>query len=162
MVKGAYILNDREQMIELVISQQVVTADFYNSIKNASPPLAKMMLDKFKEFLKDDYFTSFERQSLLMQFFEEHNNLDTIEEVLNSINDSEQKEDYTKVIMEWTYAKSDDIRRQNLAKVDGKYLCDAKSPKTVKLQKPNAAKEFIQKLVDLSLNEDGDDYGRET
>ena len=72
----------REQMVELITSQQVVNGEFYNSLSQYSPMLAKMMLDKFKDYLNDQYFTPMERQTLLMKFFESQENIDVVKEIL--------------------------------------------------------------------------------
>lgn len=151
MDKGTYILNeDREQMVEFVTSQQVVNGEFYSSLTQYSPMLAKMMLDKFKDFLNDSYFTSMERQTLLMKFFENHDNIDIIKEILEFIQKCERKEDYTKIVMEYMYHNSEDIIKANLAKVDGVHLYEKKQKNKIKIKDPTD--DFVQNLLEITKN----------
>ena len=126
-------LNERNKLVELMASQQVVNAEFYNSLIQQNPVLAKLMLDKFKTFLDDDYFTDLERQTLLIKFFEEQTDSDLQKEILLHIENCECKEDYTKIILEWAFHNSDLIRQNNLAKYDGASLCSDKQ-RTKKLK----------------------------
>lgn len=160
MVKGAYILMDdgREQMVELITSQQVVNGEFYNSLSQYSPMLAKMMLDKFKDYLNDQYFTPMERQTLLMKFFESQENIDVVKEILEFIQKCETKEDYTKIVMEYMFHNSEDIIKANLAKVDGTHLYQKKQKNKLKIQDPT--NDFVQNLVEITKNIiDGNDEG---
>lgn len=152
---------EREKLVELVASQQVVNAELYNSVKQQTPLLSKLMLDKFKNFLNDKYFTDIERQTMLMTFFEEHTDIDLVQDILKYVEDCECKDDYTKIIMEWTYHNSEDIVKKNLAKVDGASLCDVKK-KSNKLSIPNKATDtLLQGIFDLTINllDNDDDEG---
>ena len=115
-------MSEREKSIEFLISQQVVNAEFYNTVCQQTPLLSKLMMDKFKTFLDDTYFTDLERQTMLMQFFEKHTNIDIIKEIVDYVQNCECKDDYTKVVLEWSYHNSEKIVKLNLAKVDGAFL----------------------------------------
>lgn len=141
---------NREQMVELITSQQVVNGEFYNSLTQFSPMLAKMMLDKFKDYLNDEYFTPMERQTLLMKFFENQENIDITKEILEYIQKCDTKNDYTKIVMEYLYHNSEDIIKANLAKVDGVQLYQNRPEEKLKLKDPTD--EFIQNLVDITKN----------
>lgn len=148
----------REQMVELITSQQVVNGEFYNSLSQYSPMLAKMMLDKFKDYLNDQYFTPMERQTLLMKFFESQENIDVVKEILEFIQKCETKEDYTKIVMEYMFHNSEDIIKANLAKVDGTHLYQKKQKNKLKIQDPT--NDFVQNLVEITKNIiDGNDEG---
>ena len=150
MAESPFVMNEREKLIEMITSQQVVNAELYNPLCQNAPLLSKMMLDKFKAFLNDNYFTDIERQTMLMTFFEKQTNLEIIREILKYIQTCDLKDDYTKIIMEWSYHNSEDIVKQNLAKVDGSKLYDLK-PKQDKLEKPvDLTEDFIQNLLDLT------------
>lgn len=141
----------REQLIELTTSQQVTNAEFFNSLSDSCPMLAKLMLDKFKKFLTDSFFTDLERQTMLMKFFEDQTNIDLIKEIITFLENSEFKEDYIKIIMEWTYHNSENIIKQNLAKVDGSGLCQKKEKKQ-KLDYIKPTDEFIEVLIQLTTD----------
>ena len=115
-------MSEREKSIEFLISQQVVNAEFYNTVCQQVPLLSKFMMDKFKSFLSDTYFTDLERQTMLMQFFEKQTNIDIIKEIVDYVQGCECKDDYTKVVLEWSYHNSEKIIKSNLAKVDGAFL----------------------------------------
>ena len=115
-------MNDREQAIELITATQVATADLYYAVMEENPMLAKLMMDKMKSFLSNPEITAMERQTVLMRFLEEHTNMDVIHEVLDSINNSELKDDYSTIIMEWSYHNNEDIKKYYLAKYDGSVL----------------------------------------
>ena len=109
---------ERDSILRLTTSNQVVNADFFNEVCHASPFVASMMFEKFKEFLDDDYFTDIERQALLLKFFEGQDNLELVREVLNCCNNSRLKKDYLRIIFEWTYRVSDDLLENTLSKYD--------------------------------------------
>lgn len=138
--------------MELMASQQVVNAEFYNSLCQQNPILSKLMWEKFKLFLEDDYFTDLERQTILIKFFEEQTNLELTKEILSHVQSCECKEDYTKIVLEWAFHNSDLIKQNNLAKVDGVGLCMGKQ-KTKKLQKPaDLTDELMDNILSLTLN----------
>lgn len=145
-------LNEREKLMELMASQQVVNAEFYNSLCQQNPMLSKLMWDKFKNFLEDDYFTDLERQTMLIKFFEEQTDLNLTEEILSHVQNCECKEDYTKIILEWAFHNSENIKQSNLAKVDGAALCNNKQ-RVKKLQKPaDLTDEVMENILSLTLN----------
>ena len=135
-------MNEREKLVELVTSQQVVNAEFYNALRQSTPLLSKLMMDKFKNFLNDQYFTDIERQTMLMKFLETQNDIDVIKDILSHIQNCECKDDYTKIIMEWTFHNSENIVKQNLAKVDGSMLYGKKSRQT-KIETPSDITETV-------------------
>ena len=51
---------DRELMLQLLTATQVTDANLYNSVKQENPLLAKLMMDKLKLFLDNDYFATLE------------------------------------------------------------------------------------------------------
>lgn len=145
-------MEDREKIIELVTSQQVTNAEFFNAVKESTPLLAELMMDKFKSFLNDPYFTDLERQTTLMKYFEEQKDTESIKDILSFLEESPCKDDYTKIIMEWTYHNSEDIVKRNLARFDGAGLY-GKKPKYNKLEKPvEITEEVLQNLVENVLN----------
>ena len=152
-------MNDREQAIELITATQVATADLYYAVMEENPMLAKLMMDKMKSFLSNSEITAMERQTVLMRFLEEHTNMDVIHEVLDSINNSELKEDYSTIIMEWSYHNNEDIKKYYLAKYDGSVLSLSKQN-----PKPNFNKsekigtdEFVKAILQITtqLLDDG-------
>lgn len=128
-------LNEREKLVEIMTSQQVVNSEFFQAVREQNPLLSKLMLNKFKAFLVDDYFTDFERQTMLIRFFEDEPDINLVKEIITLVKDCEQKEDYSEIIMEWTYHNSEHIKQQNLAKLDAAALCDAKE-KTNRIKRP--------------------------
>lgn len=129
MVKGAYILMaERESQIRLITTTQVVNGASFETIRVENPFIAKLMLDTFKDFLNDTYFTALERQTFLLQFFKTHTDLEVIREVLTCISESPNKEDYTRIVMEWTLRASESIVEANLTRYDGANLCLDKKP----------------------------------
>ena len=152
-------MNDREQAIELITATQVATADLYYAVMEENPMLAKLMMDKMKSFLSNSEITAMERQTVLMRFLEEHTNMDVIHEVLDSINNSELKDDYSTIIMEWSYHNNEDIKKYYLAKYDGSVLSLSKQN-----PKPNFNKsekigtdEFVKAILQITtqLLDDG-------
>lgn len=129
-------MGDRDKLIELMASQQIINAEFCNNLHKQNPLLFNLMWEKFKAFLTDSYFTDFERQTVLIKFFQEQTDIDLAKEIISHIENSEQKDDYTKVILEWSYHNSELIKQKNLAKVDGVGLCGSKQ-KITKLKKPD-------------------------
>lgn len=117
---------ERESIIELITSKQVTDAISYNAIRKENPLMAKLMLDKFKGFLINDYFTDIERQTILIKFFEEQQDLDIIRDVIKHVNSSEFSDDYIRIIMEWTLKSSEHIVNSNLMRFDGVGLCKSK------------------------------------
>ena len=103
---------DRELMLQLLTATQVTDANLYNSVKQENPLLAKLMMDKLKLFLDNDYFATLERQTVLMKFLQEHTDNETINDVLTFLDNSELKQDYSAIIMEWTYHNSENIVEQ--------------------------------------------------
>ena len=55
-------MGDRDKLIELMASQQIINAEFCNNLHKQNPLLFNLMWEKFKAFLTDSYFTDFERQ----------------------------------------------------------------------------------------------------
>lgn len=152
-------MNDREQAIELITATQVAMADLYYAVMEENPMLAKLMMDKMKSFLSNSEITAMERQTVLMRFLEEHTNMDVIHEVLDSINNSELKDDYSTIIMEWSYHNNEDIKKYYLAKYDGSVLSLSKQN-----PKPNFNKsekigtdEFVKAILQITtqLLDDG-------
>lgn len=142
---------DRDQTIEIITATQVATASLFYDIKQESPLLAKLMMDKLKSFLTKDCYSCMERQTILMRFLEEHTDLDVIHEVLDYINNSNFKEDYTAIIMEWTYHNTDKIKKHYLAKCDGTLLCTPKiNPNPMfKASKSNATDEYVNAILQI-------------
>jgi len=140
-------MNERESIIELITAKQVSDATLYNSVRKENPLMAKLMMDKFKNFLTNSYFTDIERQTMLIKFFEEQKNLDIVREVIKYIHTSDFVSDYIRIIMEWTLNKSENIINSNLVKYDGDKLC--KSKKELYYTKINIEEE---KSIDTFLN----------
>ena len=153
-------MDDRKKLIELITSQQVTNAEFYNQLCKSTPLLSKLMMDKFKQFLDDTYFTDLERQTMFMTFLEKQTNIDIIQEVLDHVQNCDCKDDYTQVIMEWTYHNSDSIVQRNLEKVDGAGLYGRRK-RVNKLVKPETLtdqvlEDMIALTTDLIDMENGD------
>lgn len=153
MVKGAYILmeDDRELTFQFLVASQVVDVEVYDAIMAQSPLLASLMMKKFKQFLDNKYFTPIERQTILIQFLEAKYPYEIISDVLNYLNTCSTLEDYTTIIMEWTFHNSELIISQNLAKYDGELLCCKKPKRKRKVQKvvvpkvePTDEKEMVE------------------
>lgn len=143
---------EREQLIEVITSTQVADSKLFNGIRKESPMLASFMLDKFKQFLGDVNLTSMERQTILMKFFEEHKDYELLSEIIQHIDTLECKDDYIKIIMEWTFHNSENIVKCNLAKCDGAMLAlskDDKEPK--KISNKKQTEDFINSIISVTL-----------
>ena len=153
---------DRDNTVELITATQVTNAELFYTIQKENALLAKLMLDKLKSFLSNDYFTTMERQTILMRFLEQHTDLEVVQDVLNYIQESPLKEDYTTIIMEWTYHNSENIVKQNLAKYDGSLLSLDKKVKRPEFKPQNSGSDdFVQAIVDITtrlLGDGGDDF----
>jgi len=154
---------DRERTVELITSTQVANADLFYKIQQENPVLAKLMLDKLKAFLSNDYFATMERQTILTDFLERHTHNDIIQEVLSSLTECPLKQDYQTIIMEWTYHNSEKIIQRNLAKYDGDLFILPKTPKDPKIVIPEdtGTDAFVQAILqvasELLNNDDGED-----
>ena len=142
---------DREIALQMVTAMQVADAEFYSQVYENTPMIAKLMMDKFKEFINNDYFTALERQTVLIKFLECQNIVEIVQEVLKFVENCELKEDYEAIILEWLYNNSEDIIQTNLARVDGEFLCLSKEENKVILADINKPKiveqEFIQNIT---------------
>lgn len=151
---------DREQTIELLTATQVAMADLYYSIMEENPMLAKLMMDKMKSFLTKDCYAAMERQTVLMRFLQEHTNLDVIHEVLDCVNNCELKEDYTAIIMEWTYHNTEKIKKHYLGKCDGSLLCLNKQMEKPQFKKISngGTDNYVKAIIQISTEilDDGD------
>ena len=157
MVKGAYILMaERESQIRLITTTQVVNGSSFEAIKAENPFIAKLMLDTFKDFLNDNYFTPLERQTFLLQFFKTHKDLETIREILSCISDSPNKDDYTRIVMEWTLLASESIVEANLNRYDGANLCLGRNSNAIGTSLSTVdecADYFMEALLQINDNE---------
>lgn len=153
---------DREQAVELIAATQVSMADFYYTVMEENPMLAKLMMDKMKSFLTSPKYAAMERQTILMRFLEEHTNMDVIHEVLDYIKDCELKDDYTAIIMEWNYHNTEYIKNYYLSKYDGNVLSlNKENPRpNFKSEKLTGTKQFIDAIVQITTslfnNENGE------
>ena len=156
MVKGSHILmdQDREQLIQIVTSTQLVNTDVYNEVKQQNPMLAKFMLDKFKALLNNSDITDIERQTLFIRFLETQQDYSVIKDILSYIDTCELKLDYSAIIMEWTYHNTDLIIQNNLKSVDAVGLCEKRNPQKSPLievvdveVEDNVLTQFIDKLL---------------
>lgn len=151
---------DREKTLELITATQVAMAKLYYTIMEENPLLAKLMMDKLKSFLNNDYFATMERQTILMRFLEEHTNMDVINEVLQFIDKCELKQDYYTIITEWTFHNSENIIQHNLAKYDGSLLCVSRKNKQPQFKaiEIDGTDQFVQAILqitqDLLLDDD--------
>lgn len=158
---------EREETIEIITATQVANASLFNGVKKENPMLAKLMMDKLKSFLTKDCYSTMERQTVLMRFLQEHTDLDIIHDVLDYVNNSELKQDYTAIIMEWTYHNNDKIKKYYLAKCDGSLLCMAKEKqeplfKEVKLEATHTfVQSILQILTQLAQDDNNDDGGED-
>ena len=153
---------DRELMLQLLTATQVTDANLYNSVKQENPLLAKLMMDKLKLFLDNDYFATVERQTVLMKFLQEHTDNETINDVLTFLDNSELKQDYSAIIMEWTYHNSENIVEQTLAKYDGSLLSKSKLTELPQFKPQNTGtNDFVQAILQITNHlidgDDGDD-----
>lgn len=152
---------DRERTLELITATQVVNADLYYTILQENAFLAKLMLDKLKCFLNNDYFATMERQTVLMKFLEEHTRIDVIQDVLQFINNCNLKNDYIAIIMEWTFHNSEKIKNHLLAKYDGSLLSLSKTtPKPeFQVKQNNATTDFVKAILQITTQQLNDDFG---
>ena len=95
-----------------------------------------------------------------MKFLETQNDIDVIKDILSHTQNCECKDDYTKIIMEWTFHNSENIVKQNLAKVDGSMLYGKKSRQT-KIETPSDLTETVlDGLIEITSQLiEGDDDG---
>ena len=153
MGKITYLLgkcmSKRDSIIRLSISSQVINTTLFNNIRVSEPLVASLMLNKFKEFLNDTYFTNIERQIILIKFLRNEKDIDTIRDILNFIKTCDLKTDYEIIVMEWNLNKSDFIRYCNLEPLDGFALSYTKEENDRAL---NARQEFKQHILDTIIN----------
>ncbi len=119
--------NERETIIEFTTAAHVANYDVYCPILKINPLLAKLMLDQFKSFLNNSYFTCLERQSVLMKFLTQPFEYELTQEILQFLYKDLQEdlqEDYKVIIMEWTFHNSSKIKQSLLAKFDAITLCN--------------------------------------
>lgn len=143
-------MNDREVMIEMITSTQVANSEVFNQVLEESPMTAKLMLDKFKSFLNNEYFTAMERQTVLIRFLEEQDNVDIVKEILTVVENSKFKSDYAPIVMEWTYKNSERIVQANLARVDGRMLGSRKRKPLPKVEFNINDNDFMNVLMDIT------------
>lgn len=144
-------LSEREKLIELMATQQIINAEFCNNLQEKNPMLFNLMWKQFKDYLVDDYFTDFERQTVLIKFFQEQTNIDLAKEIITHIENSDKKDVYSKVILEWSFQNSELIKQKNLAKFDGVGLC-GKKQKIGKINKPdNLTDEVLEEILSLTI-----------
>lgn len=154
----------RKQEIELITSLQVATAKIFDTVRRDNPLLAKFMMDNFKSFLSKSYFESIERQSILIQFLQDQKDLEIIHEVLEFIDSCELKQDYTEIILEWTYHNGDNIRNFYLSKYDGALLSTdfKKLDSTYSTHnKEQTTEAFVEVILQIfnKMNNDSEDGG---
>lgn len=153
MGKITYLLGNymskRDSIIRLSITSQVINTSLFNNIRVNEPLVASLMLDKFKEFLDDLYFTDIERQIILIKFLRNEKDIDTIRNILNFVKNCELKKDYEVIIMEWNLNKSDFIRYCNLEPLDGFALSYSKEQNDKVL---SSRKEFKQHILDTIID----------
>lgn len=155
MVEGTHFLimaEDRELTLELLTATQVADAKLFYSVRKENALLAKLMMDKLKAFLDNDYFATIERQTILMRFLEEHDDWEVIQDLLKHLQKSELKDDYTTIIMEWTYHNNETIKTYELAKYDGSILSMSKTnpPPQFRHVDVNGTENFVQSILQIT------------
>ena len=156
---------DRELTLELITATQVADAKLFYAVQQENALLAKLMMDKLKAFLNNDYFATIERQTVLMRFLEEHDNWEVIQDLLNNIKQCDLKDDYTTIIMEWTFHNNEKIKTYELAKYDGCVLSLSKVTPPPDFKPHNNTQNFVQSIVqittqllqDLGIEDDGEE-----
>lgn len=114
---------ERNSATRLNTAFKILEQETFNNLCQNEPFVAQLMINKFKEFLDDDYFDDIERQIILLKFLECCYPLEIITDVLDFIqNDCALKEDYSKVILEWNLQYDDYIKSNILQKYDGEEL----------------------------------------
>lgn len=156
------MFDDRDKAIEAFVAMQVACADVYYKILYENPLLAKLMMDKLKSFLVDEQFEAIERQSVLIKFLQEHTEMEVVHEILDFIDKCDLKNDYTTIIMEWTFYNDQGIKDFYLSKLDGSSLALNKTYELpeFKQEEANGTQEFIEailRLTDEYLDNGGDD-----
>ena len=71
MDKYTHILGhnmSRDSLIRLSITSQVIDKELFETIYKDEPLMATLMLEKFKQYLNDPYYTDIERQTILIKF----------------------------------------------------------------------------------------------
>lgn len=153
MDKNAYLLgkcmNKRDSIIRLSIASQVVNTELFKNIRASEPLVASLMLNKFKEFLDDVYFSDIERQIILVKFLRNETDIDTIRNILNHINNCALNKDYEVIAMEWNLKNSDFIRYCNLEPLDGLALSYTKEQNKEMI---DTRKEFKQHILDTIMH----------
>ena len=146
-------MEDRYSIIRARVACEIVNnKDLIEDLLIKEPLLAKIMFDKFKEYLNDDFFLDIERQTLFMQFLEHYDNLEIIRDVVKFVQDCNLSEDYTRIIFEWNYKASDFIRKSNLRRYDGFKLSQSKKEVQSNIkQKDKEKSTYVDYLEDLVL-----------
>ena len=156
---------DRELTLELITETQVSDAKLFYAVQQENALLAKLMMDKLKAFLNNDYFATIERQTVLMRFLEEHDNWEVIQDLLNNIKQCDLKDDYTTIIMEWTFHNNERIKTYELAKYDGSVLSLSRVTPPPDFRPHDSTQNFVQSIVqittqllqDLGIDDDGEE-----
>lgn len=142
---------ERNFTVQLVTASQVADVELFTAVSEQNPLLAKLMLDQFKLFLTNEYFTSIERQSILMKFLSEGQQVKLVQQIREYINNSEFKQDYDTIFMEWTFHHSKDLIEIELQKYDGVGLNLTKQEQYTRLHKPSKILEDIPEDVIKTL-----------
>lgn len=142
---------NRNFTVQLVTASQVADVELYHAVMEQNPLLAKLMLDQFKQFLTNEYFTTIERQSILMKFLGDEQTVKLVQEIREYINNSDFKQDYDTIFMEWTFHHSKDLIEAELQKYDGVGLNLTKHEQYKRLNKPKIVIEDIPEDVIQTL-----------
>lgn len=151
-------------MLEVITATQVVEADLYYKIMEENGLLAKLMMDKLKAFLNNPYFVALERQTILMRFLELHDNMDVIQDLLQFLDKCDLKQDYSTIIMEWTFHNNDLIVQAKLDSLDASGLRESKKDVIPQFEPKSASAtdNYVQAILHLTtelLDDNNDDDG---
>lgn len=145
----------RDILTKLSVVSRITNKEETEDLYTNEPFVFKLVLDKFKEFLVDPQFDTFERQIVLLKFLENNYPLEISREVVEFINASDLKDDYLGVILEWNYVSSEFNRQYNLAQLDalGFEIGKLPIPKLViQPRKSLPTNDALDKLTDMLLS----------
>lgn len=102
-------MDDNESQFRLALALQVMKPEFFESIWVHNPFTARLMLQKFLEFLEDATFETIERHSFLVGFLKVHKNMEITNYLLTLLDNSKYKDEYAPIIMDWTLQNSENL-----------------------------------------------------
>lgn len=118
---------DNNSVVCYTIARKLAGEPAFSALYEEQPFHASLLLEKFKEFLDSDKFVAVERQLILYTTLTVQPNKELVRELINFCNECKNKDDYRRVVMEWTFHHSERITNEILSALDADELSYDKS-----------------------------------